>query len=38
MPDRPPETSKRGQPLVRLVDEDYDGAYDDMPSRFAAAA
>jgi hypothetical protein len=26
------------QPVVRLAEEDFDGAYDDMPSRYAAAA
>lgn len=26
------------QPIVRLADDDYDGAFDDMPSRYAAAA
>ena len=26
------------QPPVRLSEEDFDGAYDDMPSPYAAAA
>jgi hypothetical protein len=26
------------QPLVRLAEDDFDGAYDDQPSRYAAAA
>jgi hypothetical protein len=29
---------RRPEPIVRLADDDYDGAYDDMPSRYAAAA
>lgn len=29
---------RKPTPVVRLVEDDYDGAYDDMPSRFAAAA
>ena len=28
----------RNLPIVRLAEDDYDGAYEDMPSRFAAAA
>lgn len=31
-------TERKKQPLVRLAEEDFDGAYDDQPSRFAAAA
>lgn len=29
---------RKTTPIVRLVEDDYDGAFDDMPSRFAAAA
>ena len=29
---------RKPEPLVRLVEDDYDGAFDDMPCRFAAAA
>jgi hypothetical protein len=28
----------RKTPLVRLADDDFDGAFDDQPSRYAAAA
>jgi hypothetical protein len=28
----------RNQPIVRLVEDDFDGVYDDRPAKAAAAA
>jgi hypothetical protein len=30
--------ASKPSPIVRLADDDYDGAFDEMPSRYAAAA
>lgn len=38
---REPQSARqppRKTPVVRLVEDDFDGAYDDMPSKYAAAA
>lgn len=33
-----PVHSPRDRPLVRLVEDDYDGVYDDLPVKAIAAA
>lgn len=33
-----PQAQPRRKPAVRLVPDDFDGAYDDAPSPYAAAA
>lgn len=34
---REPQPARK-LPVIRLVEDDFDGAYDDMPSKYAAAA
>lgn len=33
-----PEPKPRRKPMVRLAQDDFDGAFDDTPSPYAAAA
>jgi hypothetical protein len=35
---REPQAARRQQPIVRLVEDDFDGVYDDRPAQAAAAA
>ena len=35
---REPQTARNQQPIVRLVEDDFDGVYDDRPAQAAAAA